>query len=111
MLSPELKEVWLSVVTEAQLNGVPVMATARGNLPHTVGGGGVVLPQDAPDLAWFAALDRLMTDDAHHRRLAAAARRRAAAPELDLARVARRFLRLNEAHARRVRLSQLARGR
>jgi glycosyltransferase involved in cell wall biosynthesis len=89
---------------------VPVLASARGNLAHTVGRGGVVLPFDAADRAWLAALDRLMTDDAHHRRLAAAARRRAAAPELDLDRVARRFLDLIERHTRRVRLAQLGGG-
>ena len=102
------EETWCRVVTEAQWNGVPVLASARGNLPHTVGAGGVVLPFDAPDAVWLAALDRLMTDDAHHRRLAAAARRRVAAPELDLELIARRFLGLVERHARRVRLAQLA---
>ncbi len=101
------EEPWGRVATEAQINGVPVLASARGGLPYVVGRGGVVLPFDAPDAMWLRALDRLMTDDAHHRRLAAAARRRAADPELDLPRVARRFLDLVEAHARRVRLAQL----
>jgi glycosyltransferase involved in cell wall biosynthesis len=94
---------------EAQACGVPVIASRRGGLPLAVGAGGVCVDLHAPLEAWLAEIDRVMTDDRHHARLAAAALKRAAAPDRDIDLVCRRFLAAAEAHARRVRLAQLAR--
>lgn len=41
---------------EAQLNGLPVLASNRGHLPELVGEAGLVLAPDAPVQAWAQAL-------------------------------------------------------
>ena len=52
-------EGWGRVVTEAQLNGIPVLASNRGNLADTVGPGGIVLDPDADISVWCNALGDL----------------------------------------------------
>ena len=68
-------ETFGRVAAEAQINGLPVIASDRGALPETVGGGGLVLPPPpgltgatrvAPPAAaiepWIAALLRVWDD-------------------------------------------------
>jgi glycosyltransferase involved in cell wall biosynthesis len=109
LLMPSIWEECVGRATmEAQAHGVPVIASRRGGLPEQVGEGGVCVDVHAPLDAWLAEVDRLMRDDAHHARLSAGALRRARAPDRDLDRVVARFVEVIEAHARRVRLAQLA---
>ena len=51
-------ETFGRVVIEAQLNKIPVVASNRGNLPLTVGLGGLILPYGSPEL-WARALRSL----------------------------------------------------
>ncbi|CAN5132305.1 glycosyltransferase family 4 protein [soil metagenome] len=53
------QEAWGRVVTEAQLNGIPVLASNRGNLTETVGPGGITLDPDADISVWCEALGTL----------------------------------------------------
>jgi glycosyltransferase involved in cell wall biosynthesis len=104
LLMPSLwEEGWGMVASEAQVSGIPVVASHRGGLPEAVGPGGVILDADAPAAQWAGAVSRLMTDDGQHAAVAAAARRHAARPELRPDAVAGRFLSLVSAHAERYR--------
>lgn len=49
---------------EAQLNGLPVLASDRGALPEVVGAAGLVLNPHAPIDHWIAALRHLLAEQA-----------------------------------------------
>ncbi|AOS79401.1 MULTISPECIES: glycosyltransferase [Hydrogenophaga] len=60
LLMPSVwEESFGRTVVEAQLNGLPVLASQRGALPDLVGAGGATLSPDAPLHEWAAALRRL----------------------------------------------------
>ena len=63
LLMPSVwEESFGRTVVEAQLNGLPVLASQRGALPENVGDGGLVLDPHAPVADWAAALRRLYHD-------------------------------------------------
>ncbi len=60
LLMPSVwEESFGRTVVEAQLNGLPVLASQRGALPALVGDGGYVLAPEAPIADWAAALRQL----------------------------------------------------
>lgn len=60
LLAPSIcEEAWGRVVTEAQMNGIPVIASNRGGLPESLGSGGLVVPHDADIDEWEHALSEL----------------------------------------------------
>jgi glycosyltransferase involved in cell wall biosynthesis len=60
LLMPSVwEESFGRTVVEAQLNGLPVLASRRGALPQLVGDGGLVLEPHAPVEDWAAALRQL----------------------------------------------------
>jgi glycosyltransferase involved in cell wall biosynthesis len=71
LLAPSFVEAAGRVVVEAQLNGIPVIASDRGGLPETSNGGGFVLPVSGDDgdpgsaamFAWVDLVVRLWHDD------------------------------------------------
>jgi glycosyltransferase involved in cell wall biosynthesis len=74
LLAPSVwEEGYGRVVTEAQINGIPVVATTRGGLPEAVGAGGVLLDLDRPIADWAAAVRKLWFDHRHYAQLSAAA--------------------------------------
>lgn len=75
LLMPSIwEESFGRTAVEAQLNGLPVLASRRGALPQIVGSGGLVLDPHEPVQAWAAALRRLL---AEHDAFSAAARAQA----------------------------------
>ena len=63
LLMPSVwEESFGRTVIEAQLNGLPVLASRRGALPQIVGAGGLVLDPHEPVQAWAAALYRLLAE-------------------------------------------------
>ena len=76
------EEAWGRIVSEAQLSGIPAIASDRGGLAETVGPGGAVLPIDAPIERWCEAVEAMFTDDAHYAALSRAARAHALRPEM-----------------------------
>jgi glycosyltransferase involved in cell wall biosynthesis len=74
LLAPSVwEEGYGRVVTEAQISGIPVVASTRGGLPEAVGPGGILLDLDRPITDWAAALRKLWFDDRHYAQLSAAA--------------------------------------
>jgi glycosyltransferase involved in cell wall biosynthesis len=87
-------ETFGRVVVEAQLNGVPVLASDRGALPDVVGGGGQVVSADAPLETWAGALETLTSPDGYARWSEAA---RLNAKRFDFEESIRHFARLVDA--------------
>ena len=86
------EETWGKAATEAQLNGIPVIAAARGALPETVGPGGMLVPIDQGIGPWLSALDQVTGDAALYRRLSAAALAHARCADWSPATIGDRFI-------------------
>jgi glycosyltransferase involved in cell wall biosynthesis len=74
-------EAWGRVVSEAQLSGIPALASLTGGLPESVGLGGVLIDPAADLDRWASALAAIWDDDLEYQRLADLARRHAGRPE------------------------------
>jgi glycosyltransferase involved in cell wall biosynthesis len=84
VLTPSMiEETWGRVATEAQFNGIPVVASNRGGLVESVGPGGVLLDPDGPAEPWVEAVHRLWTDEPFYAAVSRAALAHAARPALD----------------------------
>lgn len=100
LLMPSVwEESFGRTVVEAQLNGLPVLASRRGALPDLVGDGGLVLEPHAPVHEWAAALRRLYDPFATTER--DAARRRGAAHVASTTTTVAQLLGLLQLHAAR----------
>jgi len=83
LLVPSIwEEAYGRVVIEAQVSGIPVVASTRGGLPEAVGPGGVLLDPIQPISDWRAAVLKLWRDDGYYSTLSAAARAHVTTPEL-----------------------------
>jgi glycosyltransferase involved in cell wall biosynthesis len=91
LITPYTLDMRPRVVLEAQVNGIPVLATDLPALRETVGDGGILVPPDAPIDAWVAALGSLVDDPDRYAALEAAARVHAARDEVDPEAVVTRF--------------------
>lgn len=78
------------VITEAQANGIPVLAADVPALREAIGAGGAVVPIDDID-AWASELRSLWTDQDRYQRLADAALAHSQRPEIDPATIAGTF--------------------
>ena len=88
--TPRWREQLGRMLTEAMACGVPVLGSDSGEIPHVVGGAGVIAPEDDA-AAWTRAIDALLADPARRAELAARGRARIEA-EFALPVVARRHL-------------------
>ena len=75
------EEAWGRVASEAQISGIPILASNRGGLPEAVGPGGLLLPHDDLE-AWEASLRRLWHNPVCWQEYVDAARTHAARAEL-----------------------------
>lgn len=100
LLMPSVwEEAFGRTVIEAQLNGIPVLASDRGALPETVGDGGILVDAHAPILVWEAALRHLYGTD--HADRSASARQKAFAATAATPLIAGDFLYRLASHAER----------
>jgi len=84
LLVPSMvEEAYGRVVTEAQVSGIPVIASNRGGLPESVGPGGVLIDPDAPIEEWVAATKKLWADSKYYEELSATAVTYANRPAMD----------------------------
>lgn len=86
------QEGWGRIVTEAQLNGIPVLATRIGGLPESVGDGGLLFDLDASAQDWADAIEQLYTDAVYLAAAKARAHARAAADDLTAEVLVKRLL-------------------
>ena len=93
MLVPSMWEEGFGMVAiEAQSCGIPVIASARGGLPESVGDGGVLIEDYRNVGAWIAAIGEVMNDGRTYDAYAARARRHALAEEFTVSSSAHCFL-------------------
>ena len=86
LLAPSLwYEGYGKVVTEAQLSGIPAIASRRGGLPEAVGPGGILVDPEGPLDDWIAAVRLLWNDAREYQKLSAAAQTHATRSELSAA--------------------------
>jgi glycosyltransferase involved in cell wall biosynthesis len=86
LLAPSVwEEAYGRVATEAQISGIPVVASSRGGLPEAVGAGGILLNPEQPILEWATAVRKLWEDERHYDELSAAALAHAARREISSA--------------------------
>jgi glycosyltransferase involved in cell wall biosynthesis len=85
-------EAWGRVVSEAQVSGIPVLASNAGGLPESVGEGGILVDGNAGLNEWENALARMWDDPAEYERVAERARQHARRPEFQPRALASRFL-------------------
>jgi glycosyltransferase involved in cell wall biosynthesis len=84
LLAPSIwEEGYGRVVTEAQISGIPAVASTRGGLPEAVGPGGILVDPDGPIDDWVAAVRQLWDNEGCYARLSAAATRYAARPDIN----------------------------
>lgn len=85
-------EGWGRVVSEAQVSGIPVLASNQGGLPESVGGGGILVDGDAELSHWEAALARMWDDPAEYGRLSKLALEHSRRADFQPATIATRLL-------------------
>lgn len=85
-------EAWGRVVSEAQVSGIPALASAYGGLPESVGDGGILVDPTADLKQWENGLARLWDDSAEYNRLAEFAKRHARRADFQPRVLATRFL-------------------
>jgi glycosyltransferase involved in cell wall biosynthesis len=62
-------ETWGRVVSEAQISGIPVIASNRGGLPEAVGPGGVIIGYDDSVDVWSKTVCKVWSDDEYYSKL------------------------------------------
>lgn len=93
MLMPSRwEEAWGRIASEAQVSGIPVVASNRGGLPESVGPGGILLDPDGPIEAWVEAVSRLWHDAGFYAEKSKAALEYSRRPDLDRSSQASRLL-------------------
>ncbi|HEY4274799.1 MAG TPA: glycosyltransferase [Rhizomicrobium sp.] len=91
LVPSQWEEAWGRVVTEAHLNGIPVLGSDRGGLPESIGTGGLILPPKAPIEDWLAALSRIWDDPDRYESYVRAARACSNRPEIQPAAIVTRL--------------------
>lgn len=77
---------------EAQVSGIPCIASDRGGLRESVGPGGVVLSLADPIERWCEAVERMFADPVHFTEVALGAKAHAARPDYQPDAAVQRFL-------------------
>lgn len=99
LLMPSVwEEAFGRTAVEAQLNGIPVLASDRGALPQVVGRGGLTLSPEQPVEVWEAALRQLL---AQHEDYSAIARQQGGAHAASTPLIVAQLLGLLAQHALR----------
>lgn len=83
MAPSKWQEAYGRVASEAQFNGIPVIASNRGGLPEAVGDGGILLDPDGPIEPWINAVRRLWDDKEYYKDLSEKAQAYAQRPALN----------------------------
>jgi glycosyltransferase involved in cell wall biosynthesis len=91
LVPSQVPEAWCRVVSEAQINGIPSLASRLGGLPESVGPGGILVgPPDSRE-AWLEALSMIWDDEERYKQLSHRALEHSHRPEIAVDHVIRRF--------------------
>jgi glycosyltransferase involved in cell wall biosynthesis len=91
LVPTQVPEAWCRVVSEAQINGIPTVASGLGGLPESVGPGGILVTPPDSLTAWLDALARVWDDERQYEQLSERAREHSRRPELSVDPVTHRF--------------------
>ena len=93
LLVPSVWEEGFGMVAiEAQSCRIPVIASARGGLPESVGDGGILIQDFRNAHAWVEAIGKVLGDASVYREWSRRALRHAGSPDFAPPQLARRFL-------------------
>jgi glycosyltransferase involved in cell wall biosynthesis len=85
LLVPSMwEEAFGRVAVEAQINGIPVIASNKGGLPEAVGPGGILLDTEDTIVNWSQALRNLWYNDQLYNDIANKAKVYSARPEMNV---------------------------
>ncbi|MEY3200502.1 MAG: hypothetical protein RIR70_52 [Pseudomonadota bacterium] len=82
LMPSQWEETWGRVASEAQVSGIPVIATRRAGLPESVGPGGILVEPNSDFEAWHDALSTLWDNAAAYQKFSQAARAYSAREEI-----------------------------
>ena len=102
------EEGFCRLITEAQLGGIPVLATNRGYLPDNVGPGGKVLGVDDDLRGWLDEFDRFFEDQSYYQIMSERSRKHALRDELNGDILIEKLLDLLMSHISKYRLNRYA---
>jgi len=96
LVPSQFDETFGRVIVEAQVNGIPVVASKVAGIPYTLGQGGILVePKDKPQ-GYVEALQRLRTDETLYRQLSALALENSQRLEFDSEQQVNNFIRFVE---------------
>jgi glycosyltransferase involved in cell wall biosynthesis len=91
LVPSQWEEPWGRVVSEAQIIGIPTVASRVGGLPESVGPGGILVsPRDSRQ-AWLKALSEAWDNDDRYMQLSERALEHSRRPEISVDLVIKRF--------------------
>jgi glycosyltransferase involved in cell wall biosynthesis len=96
LVPSQFDETFGRVIVEAQVNGIPVVASKVAGIPYTLGQGGILVePKDKPQ-GYVEALQRLRSDETLYRQLSALALENSQRLEFDPEQQVNNFIRFVE---------------
>lgn len=93
LVPSQCEEAWGRVVAEAQINGIPVLASNIGGLPESVGSGGVLIDAKMVD-KWVLELKRLWSDEQYYNKLSKNALAHSRRNEIKTSNVIEKFIQI-----------------
>jgi glycosyltransferase involved in cell wall biosynthesis len=92
------EEAFGRVILEAQISGIPVVASDQGGIPEVLQGGGRILAATDPAPLWADAVESILADPGQYSVMSDAARSNAARADFDPQMITDRFLEILARH-------------
>ena len=92
LVPSQWEETWGRIVTEAHINGIPVLGSSTGELPQVIGPGGLTVAANAPIEDWLTAFGRLWDNPESYAEFARAAREYSKRDEIQPATIVARLV-------------------
>jgi glycosyltransferase involved in cell wall biosynthesis len=91
LVPTQVPEAWCRVVSEAQINGIPSVASRLGGLPESVGPGGILVAPPDSKQAWLQALAEVWDDEGRYADLSRRALEHSRRREMSVDLIVQRF--------------------
>ncbi len=92
LVPSQWEETWGRIVTEAHINGIPVLGSSTGELAQVIGPGGLTVAANAPIEDWLDAFGRLWDNPQSYAQFAQAAREYSKRDEIQPATIVARLV-------------------